>query len=377
MQRAQRLLTNPPALTAQIAGVKAQALELGQDVIDLASDELHLPLPSALREALGRIIAEAATDSNSASVQAEFCESAARWLAGRYGIIADTESEFAPITGAKAAWTQMVWAAVNPGDGVLIPALAAPWVKASVLLAGGVPYDIPLRAENDWLPDLTAVSGEAVQKAKLLYLNFPHNPTGVVAASSFFQSVVNFAQETGVTILHDASYTFRGAQDPSILQCSGATDVAVEIYAGACEAVDWLPGFAVGHAEAIRAITQVQSAMGGESPIPPLRAAVWAFSNAPWDTTLEMLTRRREILQEGLNDLGWRVSEPQAGPFVWLSVPPGQTSASFAQALLEQANVLTLPGLAFGPTGDGYVRISLRVSEERIAEAVQRMSRIA
>lgn len=376
MQRAQRLSSIPPDFTRQIAGVKAQALSAGRDVIDLASDDLDLPLPLAVREELGTIVSEASVSGGDNSAQAEFHQAAAHWYEGRLGVSLDADGAISQIAGNKAALASTLWAAVNPGDVVLVPALAEPWVKANVLLAGGVPHDVPLRADDGWLPDLTAVPGDVVRLAKLLYLSYPHNPTGAVATLPFFQATVNFAQETGVTILHDATYAswdHDGYQAPSILTCAGAQDVALEIHA--LPFLD-VPGFMVGSPDAVRAINTVKANVSSEAPVAVTRAAIWALNNAHLDETPAALTRRRAILSGGLNSLGWHVSPPEAGPFVWLPVPTGHTSASFAQALFNQADVLTLPGLAFGPSGDGHVRLSLAASEERLGEAVRRMSLI-
>ena len=369
----------PPDFAAQIAAVKAQASGSGRDVIDLASEGLDLPLPLAAREALCRIVSEPSATSESVSARTEFHQSVANWFVGRFGVPLNAESEITQTAGSRAGWAQTLWSCVNPGDVVLVPELAAPWVKGSVLLTGGVPHDLPLQAQNGWMPDLTAIAGDVVQQARLLYLNSPHNPTGARATPSFFRDATNFAQETGVTIFHDATYARLGSDDDqalSLLECAGARNVALELHSLPFGPAVGGMAIMVGNADAVRAIDQVKAVVNGDVPTVVTQTATWALNNASWDETPAALVRRRAVLVDGLKGLGWNVGGPQGGPFVWLPVPTDDTSASFAQRLMERADVLTLPGLAFGPAGDGFVRLSLAVSEERIGEAVRRMSRI-
>lgn len=375
MRRALRLSSIPPDIVGQIAGVKAHALAAGRDMIDLASDDLALPLFPPTRDQFCRFLGDV---PNVDSARAEFHEAVARWFEGRFGIPLASESEITEVPGSKAGYAHALGVTVDPGDVVLVPALAAPWVNANILLADGVPYEMTLRAENGWLPDLTALPGDVVQRAKLLFLNYPHNPTGAVATPELFQDAVNFARETGVQILHDATYAplgYGGHRASSILEAEGAQDVALEMHSLSYlfHMGGWDVGFMVGSAEAIRGIQAIQSTVHGDASAALDRTAAWAFGNADPHELLAMMTRRRDVLVDGLNGLGWNILKPKAGPFVWLPVPPGQTSASFAQTLLAQAGVLTLPGLAFGPQGDGHVRLSLAASEERLAEAVRRM----
>lgn len=380
MQRAQKLAAVPPDFAEQVAGAKAQVLAAGRDVIDLASGELDLLPPLAVREELSRLAADPSAYGD-VSALADFRQAAVRWYAARFGVNLDAESEITEIAGIKLGLAQTLWAALNPGDIVLVPDLIEPWVKASIVLAAGVPYNLPLEPDSGWLPDLPAIPGEIVRQAKLLLLNCSNNPTGALANSSFFQDAVNFAQETGVSIVNDAAYAsfgYDGCQAPSILKSVGAKEIAVELHSlplfGSAFAQI---GFMAGSEEAIRAIRRVKAATSSPMPDVLMRAAAWAMNHVTPDEMIATLTKRRDALVDGLNGLRWTVSKPNAGLFVWLPVPAGQTSASFAGMLWEQADVLTLPGPAFGPRGEGYVRLSLTVSEDRIQEAVRRMGHIA
>lgn len=375
LPRAQRLSDLPPALAEQIAGVKSQAIASGRDVIDLASDELDLPPSQALLEQFGRFVSDPATSGSAAAARAEFRQAVVRRFENRPGLSLDPENEVTEVSSRKAGLAYTFWTAVDPGDFLLIPELTEPWVKASILLAGGVPYEL---SENDGLPDPTAVPGDVVQKTALLYVNCSHNPAGAAATPAFFQDVVNFARETGTLILHAAAYShivYDGHRAPSILEANGAKDVALELHS-LTTGLGWDMGFVIGNADAIRALNKVRSTVESPLPVALARTAAWALDNGISEETLATLTRRRDALVNGLNDPGWKVVKPKASPFVWLPVPPGQTSGAFAQALLEQADVLTLPGLAFGPQADGYVRLSLAVGEERLAEAARRIGRL-
>jgi LL-diaminopimelate aminotransferase len=290
----------------------------------------------------------------------------------------DPASEILELGSAASGLASLALAFVEDGDTALVPALASPVFLSDTLLAGGETHLFPLSPENGYLPNLNAVPGDIVSRAKLVFLNYPGDPTGAVATREFFQQAVDFARETGVLIAHDASHAgivYDGYRAPSILEASGASEVAVEFRAlpGACG----LPGrgiaYAAGSADAIRAMRSIQSFTGGRVAREAMAAAL-AVDNAADGSPLTVLQSCRDALVGGLNRLGWGLQKPKASYFVWAPVPPGFTSASFAYALLEKADILTVPGIAFGPQGEGFVRLSFG-DEERINEAIDRIER--
>ena len=222
------------------------------------------------------------------------------------------------------------------------------------------------------------------KKAKLLYLNYPNNPTGAVATKEFFKQAVDFARETDTLIVHDCAYAevgFDGYRAPSILEIDGAKDVAIETHSlsKTFNMTGWRIGFAVGNPDALKALNTLKGNVDSKQFAAIALTAGWALNHARNDAALELLKRRRDVLVDGLNGLGWKLEKPKASFYVWVPVPPGHTSATFAKELLENANVLAIPGLGYGQHGDGYVRMSLTVSGdqhgERLEEAVRRIEK--
>jgi len=384
LQRAQRLSLIPPYLFGEIAKLKSQALAEGRDLIDLGIGDPDQPTPDAIIEKLGEYAQDPSTHRYDESNlgRAEFLQAVALWFQNRFGVSLDPASEILELIGSKEGLAHITWAFVDPGDVALVPDPAYTVVKVNTLLAGGTPYEFPLLAENKFLPDLTSIPGDVVKKAKLIYLNYPNNPTGAVATREFFQEAVNFAQETGILIVHDCAYAevgFDGYRAPSILEIDGAKDVAIEMHSlsKTFNMTGWRIGFAAGNPDAIRALNTMKSNIDSKQFSAIALTAGWALNHANNAAALALLKRRRDILVDGLNSLGWKLDKPQASFYVWVPVPPGHTSATFSKELLEKANVLAIPGLGYGPHGDGYVRMSLTVggdqNGERLEEAVRRI----
>jgi LL-diaminopimelate aminotransferase len=259
---------------------------------------------------------------------------------------------------------------------VLVPDPNYTVPKVNTLLAGGTPYALPLTARNQFLPDLSAVPAEVAARAKILFLNYPHNPTGAVATPEFFAEAVRFAREYDILICHDCAYSevrYDGYRAPSILETPGAKEVAIETHSlsKTFNMTGWRIGFAAGNPDAIATLNRLKSNIDSKQFAAIDRAAAWAMLHANNDVTLDLYRRRRDILVEGLNALGWRLEKPRAAFYVWIPVPPGYTSMSFARALLEQAGVLAIPGVGYGEHGEGYVRMSLTVAGDRNGERIQ------
>ncbi len=386
MQRAQRLSLIPPYLFGEISRLKSQAIAEGRDLIDLGIGDPDQPTPDDILEHLNVFAHDASTHryDESNNGRPEFLEDAARWFQNRFEVALDPQTEILELIGSKEGLAHTAWAFIDPGDVALVPDPAYTVVKVNTLLAGGIPYEFPLLAENGFLPDLTAIPADIARRAKLIYLNYPNNPTGAIATLEFFQQAVDFAREYDILILHDCAYSevgFDGYSAPSILQVPEAKEVAIETHSlsKTFNMTGWRIGFAVGNADALSALNKLKSNIDSKQFSAIALTAGWALNHASNHSALELIKRRRDILVDGLNGLGWKLEKPKASFYVWAPVPPGYTSATFSRELLEKADVLAIPGLGYGPHGDPYIRMSLTVSGdqngERLAEAVTRIEK--
>ena len=368
----------------EIARLKSQALSEGRDLIDLGIGDPDQPTPPAILDQLNTFAHDPTTHRYDESNlgRAEFIEAAAQWFSQRFGVTLDTNAEIMELIGSKEGLAHAVWAFIDPGDVALVPDPAYTVVKVNTLLAGGTPHEFPLLAENDFLPDLDAIPADVADRAKLIYLNYPNNPTGAIATLEFFTKAVAWAKQHDVLILHDCAYSevgFDGYRAPSIMQVPGAKDVAIETHSlsKTFNMTGWRIGFAVGNADAIKAVNTLKSNIDSKQFAAIALTAGWALDHANNDAALELIKTRRNILIDGLNGLGWKLEKPKAAFYVWLPVPPGHTSSTFSKELLEKADVLAIPGLGYGKHGDGYVRMSLTVSGdvhgERLTEALRRI----
>ncbi len=384
MQRAHRLSLIPPYLFGEIARAKAQAIAQGRDLIDLGIGDPDQPTPEPILEHLTAFAHDPTTHRYDESNlgRAEFLADVATWFQRRFGVPLNPQNEIVELIGSKEGLAHMVWAVIDPGDIALVPDPAYTVVKVNTLLAGGTPYEFPLLAENNFLPDLSAIPSDVAKKAKLIYLNYPNNPTGAVATLDFFREAVEWAKANDVLILHDCAYAevgYDGYKAPSVLQIDGAKDVAIETHSlsKTFNMTGWRIGFAVGNPDAVNALNTLKSNVDSKQFSAIALTAGWALNHARNDAAMTVLAKRRDVLVRGLNSLGWHLPTPQAAFYLWVPVPPGHTSATFAKELLEKADVLAIPGLGYGPHGDGYVRFSLTVSGdtngEKMEEAVRRI----
>jgi LL-diaminopimelate aminotransferase len=384
VQQARRLSLIPPYLFGEIAALKRQAILEGKDLIDLGIGDPDQPTPTDIIEKLAAFAGDSSTHcyDESAHGRAEFLDEAARWFKQRFGVDLDPKTEMLELIGSKEGLAHIVWATVDPGDIALVPDPGYTVVKVNTLLAGGTPYEFPLLPENGFLPELEKIPADIVSKAKIIYLNYPNNPTGAVATKEFFQKVVNWARETGVLVVHDCAYSevnFDGYKAPSILEVEGAKEVAIEMHSlsKTFNMTGWRIGFAAGSPDAIKALNTLKSNVDSKQFAAIALTGGWALNHASNAKSVELIKHRRDILVDGLNSLGWKLAKPKATFYVWAPVPPGYTSVTFAKTLLEDANVLAIPGLGYGPHGDPFIRMSLTVNGdhngERLAQAVDRI----
>jgi LL-diaminopimelate aminotransferase len=381
--RAKRLDLIPPYLFGEIARLKAAARAEGKDLIDFGIGDPDQPTPTPI---IDRLYEEAKNPETHCYDESDagdpiFLKQAAQWFYNRYGVEVTTD-QMVLLIGSKEGLAHLCWAYIDPGDIALIPDPNYTVPKVQTLLAGGQPYLMPLTIENNFLPDLTAIPTDVAKAAKLLFLNYPHNPTGAIAPLSFFNDAVRFAKEYDLLICNDCAYAevgYDGYQPPSILQAEGAMDVAIETHSlsKTFNMTGWRIGFAVGNKEGITTLNRMKSNIDSKQFAAISRTAGWALLNASNADTLALYDLRRKRLIDGLNSLGWKLDYPKAGFFVWIPVPKGYTSMTFAKVLLEKAGVLVIPGLGYGELGDGYVRMSLTINGdkagERVDEAIRRI----
>ena len=379
-----RLKKLPPYLFAEIDKIKKKAISEGRDIIDLGVGDPDRPTPMHIIEQLY----EAAKDAKNHRYAMDMGllklrETIATWYKRRFDVELDPESEVLPLIGSKEGIVHMPLAYVNHGDEVLIPDPCYPPYKSGTIFAGGVPYLMPLLPENDFLPDLGAIDYQVARRAKIMFLNYPNNPTSAVATEEFFKRVIEYANENNIIICHDAAYSemsYDGYKPPSFLEFEGAKDVGVEFHSlsKTYNMTGWRLGFVCGKADVVSALRKVKSNIDSGIFQPVQFAGIMALESdqSHIDKLNAMYQRRRDVLVNGLNSIGWKVKKPKATFYVWIPVPPGYTSNELTKSLLEKADIVTTPGVGFGPNGEGYIRITLTVPEERLQEAVDRIKRL-
>ncbi|WP_447969457.1 LL-diaminopimelate aminotransferase [Nitrospira sp. M1] len=381
---ADRIRTLPPYLFAAIDEMKRKAIEKGMDIINLGIGDPDLPTPTPIIDRLKH----AAEDPRhhqypSYDGMLSFRTAVAKWYKRRFGVEADPASEVVTLIGSKEGIGHVPLAFINPGDVVLIPSPGYPVYPVATSFAGGTSHFMPLLKENGFLPDLDAIPTEIARKAKLMFLNSPNNPTSVVADTAFFQRVVEFAREHHIIVCHDAAYTeiyYDGKRPASFLEADGAKEVGIEFHSlsKTFNMTGWRIGFAVGHADVISGLGKVKTNIDSGVFQAIQEAGITALESDDQltDGLRSIYQERRDILVPGLQSLGLTLDNPMAAFYVWIEVPKGFTSASFTAHLIEQAGIVTTPGNGFGDPGEGYIRMTVTTSKERLAEAVDRMKKI-
>lgn len=379
MRIANRVAGLPPYLFAELDKKIAAKRAEGADVISLGVGDPDHPTPRHIVEALQ----EAAEDPSTHQYPSYYGSPALRkaiadWYLTRFGVELDPETEVQPLIGSKEGIAHLAWAFVDPGDEVLTPDPGYPVYEIGTRLAGGTPISLPHTAERGFLPDLSQAT--ATERTKLMWLGFPSNPTAAVAEPPLFVEAVDFAREHDLLLAHDAAYsemTFDGFVAPSVLQVPGAKDVAVELGSASktFNMTGWRVGWAVGNAEAIRALATVKTNIDSGIFEAVQRAAIAALTG-PMDHLEEqrgIYQRRRDLLVGTLNDLGWDLKPPLGSFYIWLPTRDGATSTEFCDLLLDRAAIVAAPGSGYGPQGEGWVRFSLTVPDDRLEEAVARL----
>ncbi|MFD9415099.1 aminotransferase class I/II-fold pyridoxal phosphate-dependent enzyme [Streptomyces goshikiensis] len=380
-EAAHRLLALPRSSFATTAGAIAELVEAGEDVINLCQGNPDLPTPPHIVEALRQEVLDPATHRYPAfSGMFELKAAIADWYATHHQVHLDPESEVAILFGAKAGLVEISQCFLNPGDVCLMPDPAFPDYWAGVVLAGARMHPLPLLRENGFLPDYDALDPAVLDAARLMFLNYPNNPTSVTAPPEFYERTVRFAAAHDIIVASDFAYgalALGGAAPVSFLRAAGAKDVGVEFISLSkmFNMAGWRVGAVVGNRDVISAINLIQEHYYVSLPPFIQRAAVTALTG-PQDCVQELsdiYARRRDAFVAGLRGAGWQLDVPRS-IFAWLPVPGGGSSVAFADELLRKAKVAVAPGRWFGEHGEGYVRVSLLAPEDRLKEAVDRLA---
>ena len=386
MRLARRVERLPPYLFARISELIAERQAAGVDVISLGIGDPDLPTPPHVLAALR----EAADDpANHRYPETEglpaFREAVARWYERRHGVALDPETEVVSLIGSKEGIGHLPLCLIDPGDLAIGTQPGYPVYEIATMFAGGETLALPLREEDGWLPRLEDVPPEAAARARLLWLNYPNNPTGATAGADFFGRAVAWAKQHGVAIAHDLAYSdvcFGGYEAPSILEVEGARDVAIEFnsLSKTFNMTGWRVAMAVGNAELVGALRRVKSNLDSGVPQAVQRMAIAAL-DGPRDAVERhnaTYEARRDRVVGALRELGLGVEPPRASLYVWARLPDGErSSADYAGRLVEETGVVVTPGVSYGDAGEGYVRISLTVADDRLDEALARLTRFA
>jgi LL-diaminopimelate aminotransferase len=382
MKIARRIENLPPYLFVTISKKIAEKRARGEEVISFGIGDPDLPTPPHVIDRLCQAARDPANHRYPESDGLlELRRAIARWYQQRFDVILNPDTEVLPLIGSKEGIGHIAWCMLDPGDIALVPDPAYPVYGISTVLADAVPYHLPLTCEKGFLPDLEAVPREVLERAKLLWINYPNNPTGAVAELAFFEKVVAFAKAHDIAVCHDGPYTevaYDGYRPASFLQAGGAKEVGIEFHSlsKSYNMTGWRIGMAVGNAVMIDALKRFKSNLDSGIPQAIQLAAIEALTG-PQDEIVRhnaIYQRRRDLVVETLCDMGLDVTTPKASLYVWARVPKGYTSAGFATELLEQVGVVVTPGTGYGKEGEGYVRLSLTVPDASLVKGLSRLS---
>jgi LL-diaminopimelate aminotransferase len=384
VNKAKRIKELPPYLFAEIDRRKRAALARGVDLIDLGIGDPDIPTPTPVVE---KLMESASRPVNhrypSSSGMAEFRRAVASWYEARFNVQLDPEKEVVSLIGSKEGIGNMAVAFVDPGDVVLVSSPCYPVYHIGTAFNGGKNYFLPLKKENQFLPDLDAIPNDVAAQAKLLWINYPNNPTAAVADASFYKRVVEFANKHNIIVCHDAAYTemgYDGYRPMSFLEVDGAREVGIEFHSlsKTFNMTGWRVAMAVGNPDIVGGLAQAKSNLDSgifqavqEAGIEALR-----LGDAIVEPSRKIYQERRDILVDGLRAVGLECEKPRATFYVWVACPKGLSSADFTAKLLDEAGVVTTPGNGFGDAGEGYVRFTVCVDKERLREVAERIRKV-
>lgn len=381
---AERVKNLPPYLFAAIDKMKQEALAKGVDLIDLSIGDPDMPTPVHIVEAMKKAV-EKPVHHRYPSYEGmwSYREAVARWYKRRFNVTIDPVKEVLSLVGSKEGIGHIPLAFVNPGDVVLVPSPGYPVYPVGTTFAGGQSYIMPLVEQNNFLPDLAAIPAEVLKRTKLMFINYPNNPTSAVADRKFYEDVITMAKEYNFIVCHDAAYSeiyYDGKKPLSFMEIDGAKDVGIEFHSlsKTYNMTGWRIGFAVGNKDVIFGLGKIKSNLDSG-----IFQAIQEASIAALDTGENVLSgirdtyqARRDALCSGLKSLGVNLQIPEATFYLWAKVPENFNSSAFVTWMLEKAGILATPGSGFGVPGEGYVRFALTVGVDRIKEAVERIGKV-
>jgi len=383
IQLADRVKNLPPYLFATIDKMKQEALSRGVDLIDLSIGDPDVPTPPHIVEAMTKAVAKSENHRYpSYEGMLSYREAVAQWYKNRFNVTLDAKNEVLSLIGSKEGIGHIPLAFINPGDVVLVPSPGYPVYPVATLFAGGQSFIMPLKEENDFLPDFKSIPSDTLKKARLMFLNYPNNPTSALAERDFFANAIKLASAFNIIICHDAAYSeiyFDDKKPFSFLELENSKETGIEFHSlsKTYNMTGWRIGFAVGNKDVIAGLGKIKTNLDS-GIFQAIQEAGIAALNTP-DNILSnirnMYQQRRDILYEGLNKVGIVSKKPNASFYLWAKVPGGFDSSTFVSHLLTYAGVLATPGVGFGAPGEGYIRFALTQSAERIKEAVERISK--
>jgi LL-diaminopimelate aminotransferase len=382
MKMSKRVENLPPYLFVEISKKIAEKKAKGEDVVSFAIGDPDIPTPPHIIE---RLCQAAKDPANHRYPETEgllkLRQAIAEWYQKRFGVSLDPETEVLPLIGSKEGIAHIALCLLDYRDIALVPDPAYPVYSVSTMLAGGTPYQMPLTEENEFLPNLDAIPAYALKGAKLLWLNYPNNPTSAVADLGFFNKVAEFARQHEIVVCHDGPYSevaFDGYQPPSFMQAEGAKEVGVEFHSlsKTYNMTGWRIGMVVGNATVIDALKRLKSNLDSGIPQAIQYAAIEALTG-PQACIPEhnaVYQKRRDLIIEVLNNIGLQAKPPKATLFIWAKVPPDFNSVDFATDLLDKVGVVVTPGVGYGKQGEGYIRVSLTVPDAAVVKGLSRIS---
>ena len=384
VELAERVKNLPPYLFAAIDKMKQEALKRGVDLIDLSVGDPDIPTPGHIVQRMKKAVENPAHHRYpSYEGMLSFRSAVADWYKKRFSVMLDPQSEVLSLIGSKEGIGHIPLAFVNPGDTVLVPSPGYPVYPVATLFAGGDSHIMPLLENNSYLPDFKAIPKSVLKKSKLMFINYPNNPTSAVAGRDFYKEVIDFAAKNNIIVCHDAAYSeiyYDNKKPLSFLQIPGAKDVGVEFHSlsKTYNMTGWRIGFVVGNANVLFGLGKIKTNLDSGVFQAIQEASIEALNTK--ETVLEKIRdtfqERRDILYSGLKTLGFELQKPKATFYLWTKVPKGFTSSGFVAHLLDKSGVLATPGNGFGAPGEGYVRFALTVSAEMLREAVERIGSV-
>lgn len=381
MKVSERLEKIPPYLFAEIDRKIAEARAKGIDIISLGIGDPDKPTLQPVVDEMHKAIDNPKNHDYPPYNGTEQFRTAARdWMKKRFDVELNADTEILANIGSKEAIAHVFFAYVDKGDYTLVPDPGYPVYKNATIFAGGTPYAMPLLEENGFLPDLDKIPKDIAQKAKLMFVNYPNNPTGATADLEFYKKAVAFCKKYDILLCSDMAYsemTYDGYKAPSVLQVEGAKDVTLEFYSHSksYNMTGWRVGFVAGNAAAIKALGTIKNNIdsGTFKAIQQAASAAFSVEQSYIDELNGMYQERRDVMVKGLQELGWDIKPTKATFYIWIPTPNGMSSEEFATLMLEKANVVVPPGIGYGKCGEGYIRIALTKDVETLKKALQRM----